>query len=362
MAGPLPRPGILEIHPYIGGKAEASHGMPVAKLSSNESPLGPSPKAQQAYRELAGELHRYPDGGANRLRAALSAYANRDAERIVCGAGSDELISLILQAYAGPGDEVIHSAHGFLMYRLSTLAVGAQPVAAPERDLRASVDDILAAVTSRTKIVFLANPNNPTGTYLPAQEVERLAYGLPDGVLLVLDAAYTEYVEAEDYDVGFDLVDRSDRVVVIRTFSKIFGLAALRLGWAYGPASIVAVLNRVRGPFNTNAPSQAATIAALGDTDHLTKAKHHNAVWLPWLSQELHRCGLEVTASVGNFVLARFGDDPKTGADAALSHFEQGGVLVRGMAAYGLPAWLRISIGLEEENRRVVSLTEKLVH
>ena len=354
MPAPEPRPRILDVEAYVGGKAEAAGHATVAKLASNESPLGPSPKAIEAYAALAPSLHRYPDGGSLRLREALGGYAGRDPARIVCGAGSDELISLLLVAYAGPGDEVVHSAHGFLMYRISSLVVGATPVAAPEVDLTTSVDAMLGAVTPRTRVVFVANPNNPTGTYLPAAEVRRLQAGLPEHVLLVIDAAYAEYVDRSDYDDGFDLVDRAANVVVLRTFSKIMGLAALRLGWCYGPPAVIDVLNRVRGPFNVGAPAQAAGIAALQDRAHLAAARAHNDRWRPWLSAELQALGYSTTPSVGNFVLARTASP--AAAQAMLETLETGGILARAMGAYGLADCVRISIGLEDEMRRVVEV------
>ena len=234
MSLPRPRPGILEIAPYVGGKSKVASDRPIAKLSSNESPLGPSPRAVAAYRELAGELHRYPDGGAAALRQAIGRRHNLDPELIVCGAGSDELIALLIKAYAGPGDEVLYSAHGFLMYRLSALAAGAHPVTAPERGLKADVDALLAAVTSRTRLVFIANPNNPTGSYLTGEELRRLHAGLPEDVILVVDAAYAEYASAADYASGLELAREAANVVMTRTFSKLHGLAALRVGWMTG--------------------------------------------------------------------------------------------------------------------------------
>ncbi len=354
MAGPRPRAGILDIEAYVGGKAETTGGGPVAKLSANESPLGPSPRAVEAYRGLADRLHRYPDGGSVRLRATLGARDGVPADRLVFGAGSDELIALLIRAYAGPGDEVIHSAHGFLMYRLSTLAAGATAVAAPERDLTTSVDAVLARLTPRTRLIFLANPNNPTGTCLPAGEIARLHAALPDDVLLVLDAAYREYVDLADYDDGRALAHTAPNVVVIGTFSKIMGLAGLRLGWAFAPAAVADVLNRVRGPFNVSAPAQAAGVAALEDDAHLAAAKAHNDRWRPWLTARLNELGYATTPSVANFVLVRCAD-----ADAAarlLAVLERGGVLARAMGAYGLPAAVRISVGLEAENRRAVEL------
>ncbi|MFP4126895.1 MAG: histidinol-phosphate transaminase [Alphaproteobacteria bacterium] len=354
MAGPRPRPGILDIEAYVGGKAATAVGAPVAKLSANETPLGPSPRALEAYRGLADRLHRYPDGGSRELRATLAARDDLAVDRLVFGAGSDELISLLIRSYAGPGDEVVHSAHGFLMYRLSTLAAGATPVAAPEEALTTSVDAVLARVTPRTRLVFLANPNNPTGTYLPTAEIARLHAGLPPDVLLVLDAAYREYVDAADYDDGRALARDAANVVVLGTFSKIMGLAALRLGWAYAPATVADVLNRVRGPFNVSAPAQEAGVAALRDHDHLAAAKAHNDRWRPWLEERLHALGYATTASVANFVLIRCRD--VDAAAAALAVLERGGVLVRAMGAYGLPASVRLSVGLEEENRRAIDL------
>ena len=353
MAGPQPRAGILDIEAYVGGKAASERGSPVAKLSANESPLGPSPAAIDAYGRCAGELHRYPDGGSTKLREALARMAGIEVARIVCGAGSDELISLLIQAYAGPGDEVLHSAHGFLMYRISALAAGARPVAAPETALTTSVDAVLERVTPRTRLVFLANPNNPTGTYLPAAAIERLHAALPDDVLLVLDAAYTEYVDRPDYAAGYALARDAGNVVVLRTFSKIMGLAALRLGWAYAPRSVTDVLDRVRGPFNVAAPAQAAGIAAVGDPDHLAAAKTHNDRWRPWLEQRIRELGYDVPESVANFVLIRCAD--ATAARAVLGRLETSGVLARGMAAYGLADAVRLSVGLEAENRRALA-------
>ena len=354
MAGPQPRPGVLDIEAYVGGKAASEHGGPVAKLSANESPLGPSERAIEAYRNLADRLHRYPDGGSSGLRATLAARDGLDADRLVFGAGSDELISLLIRSYAGPGDEVLHSAHGFLMYRLSTLAAGAAPVAAPEDELHSSVDALLARVTPRTRLVFLANPNNPTGTYLGADEIARLHAGLPGDALLVLDAAYREYVDAADYTDGLALARGAENVVVLGTFSKIMGLAALRLGWAYAPAAVADVLNRVRGPFNVSAPAQLAGEAALADTAHLAAAKAHNDRWRPWLTERLRALGYVTTPSVANFVLVRCADPDA--ASAMLRVLEGGGVLARAMGAYGLPAAVRISVGLEAENRRAIDL------
>jgi len=361
MANLRPRPGILEIEPYVGGKSELAGAARVIKLSANESALGPSPQAVAALQEAALASHRYPDGEAARLRAALGRRFQLDPARIVCGAGSDELIQLLLRAYAGPGDEVVYSAHGFLMYKLGALGVGAVPVAAPERRLRADVDALLAHVGSRTRMLFVANPNNPTGSYLPADELARLHRGLPEDVLLVVDAAYAEYVRSNDYSAGIELVDRADNVVMTRTFSKLFGLAALRLGWLYGPPAVVDVVNRLRGPFNVGTPAQVAGVAALEDLDHQERSRAHNDRWLPWLAGALADLGLRVHPSIANFVLVEFEREGQSTASAASAWLEREGIIARPMGAYGLPHCLRLSIGLEDENRAVVASLREFV-
>jgi histidinol-phosphate aminotransferase len=352
---PVPGPGILDIAPYIGGESKVAGVERPIRLASNESALGPSPAAIAAYRALADEIHRYPDGGASELRAALGRHHGLDPDRIVCGAGSDELIALLQRAYAGPGSEVLYSRHGFLMYPIGARAVGATPVAVPERTLTADVDGFLARVTKRTRIVFVANPNNPTGTYLSADEMARLHQGLPGHVVLAIDAAYAEFVNRNDYEPGIALVNRAANVVMLRTFSKIYALAGLRLGWAYCPPAIADVLNRIRGPFNISAPALAAGVAAIEDVGALARARAHNERWLPWLSERLLALGLPLTPSVGNFVLPQFPEDPRHNADAAFAFLQSRGILVRQMGGYGLPAHLRITIGTGEEMQAVVA-------
>jgi histidinol-phosphate aminotransferase len=346
---PVPGPGILDIAPYVGGESKVAGIERPIRLASNESALGPSPQAIAAYRSLADDIHRYPDGNAAELREVLGRHHGLDPERIVCGSGSDELIGLLLRAYAKEGDEVLYSRHGFLMYPIDAKSVGATPVAVPERDLTADVDGFLARVTERTRIVFIANPNNPTGTYLSADELSRLHAGLPRHVVLAIDAAYAEFVNRNDYEPGIGLVNRAENVVMLRTFSKIYALAGLRLGWAYCPPAIADVLNRIRGPFNVSAPALAAGVAAVEDVGALARARAHNERWLPWLSERLAELGLELTPSVGNFVLPRFPDDPRSNADAAFDFLQSRGILVRKMGGYGLPQHLRITIGTGEE-------------
>jgi len=351
---PTPRPGVLDIEAYRGGEAGAPGLARPIRIASNESALGPSPRAIAAYAALAPELHRYPDGGAEALRRTLARHYGLDPERIVCGNGSDELIGLLTKAYAGPGDEVLYSQHGFLMYPIAAKAAGAKPVTAPEHHFRASVDALLQAVTPKTRIVFLANPNNPTGTYLSSDEVQRLHAGLPKSVLLVIDAAYAEYVQRNDYEPGVALVEASQNVVMTRTFSKIYALAALRVGWAYLSGPVADVLNRVRNPFNLNAAAQAAAVAALDDVAATDRAREHNDIWRPWLTRELEGLGLTVNPSVANFVIARLPGERGKTADAGFEFLKSRGILTRKIGGYGLPEWLRIGIGTEEEMRAVV--------
>jgi histidinol-phosphate aminotransferase len=351
---PEPRPGVLKIKAYVPGKSDAPGVAKVFKLSSNETPLGPSPKAIEAYRAVAAHLEDYPDGASTALREAIGRAYGLDPERIVCGAGSDDLLNLLARAYLADGDEAIHTTHGFLVYPIATLGTGATPVVAPETNYTADVDAILRAVTPRTKIVFLANPNNPTGTYIPFDEVRRLHRGLPPQVLFVLDAAYAEYVRRNDYAEGIELVATSENVVMCRTFSKIHGLAALRLGWLYGPAHVVDAINRIRGPFNVNAPAIAAGVAAIEDAAHQERAREHNTRWLAWLTTEITKLGLEVTPSVANFVLIHFpASKGKTAAEAD-AFLTARGLVLRQVGAYGLPNALRMSVGTEEANRLVV--------
>ena len=358
---PEPRPGVLKIKPYVPGKSHAPGVAKVYKLSSNESPLGPSPQAVAAYREVAEHLEEYPDGAATALREAIAHAYGLDPDRIVCGAGSDDLLNLLARAYLADGDEAIHTTHGFLVYPIATLGTGATPVVAPEKNYTADVDAILSCVTERTKIVFLANPNNPTGTFIPYDEVKRLHRGLPPHVLFVIDAAYAEYVRRNDYAAGIELVATSDNVVMCRTFSKIHGLAALRLGWLYGPPHVVDAVHRIRGPFNVNAPAIAAGIAAIADAAHVERARAHNERWLAWLTEEIGRLGLEVTPSVANFILIHFpGSKGKTAAEAD-AFLSARGLVLRQVGVYGLPNALRMSVGCEEANRLVVqSLAEFL--
>ncbi|MBJ7534527.1 histidinol-phosphate transaminase [Rhodomicrobium vannielii ATCC 17100] len=356
---PSPRSGVLAIDPYVPGRSKLAGEGPVIKLSSNETPLGPSPHAVEAYRAAASHLDRYPDGACTALREAIGAAYGLNPAHIICGNGSDELFHLLAQAYLGPGDEAIYTEHGFLVYRIAILAAGAEPVVAPEKNLTASVDAILECVTPRTKAVFIANPNNPTGTYLPHQEVRRLRAALPDNVLLVLDGAYAEYVNRNDYEAGIEMVATTPNTIMTRTFSKIFGLAAARVGWAYAPAAIADALNRIRSPFNLAQPSMDAAIAALADTAHIEAAKAHNDTWRDIVTLEFRKMGFDVRASVANFVLIPFTSEPGRTAQDADAFLNERRIILRQVSAYKLPHALRMTIGLEEENRAVLAALEE---
>lgn len=356
---PQPRPGVLDIAAYVPGKSSAPGVDKIYKLSSNESPLGASPNAIAAYQSIAHELQDYPDGAATALREAIGKAYGLDPNRIICGAGSDDLINLLARGYLADGDEAIHTTHGFLMYPIATLGAGAKPVVAAETNFTTDIDAIIKAVTPKTKMVFIANPNNPTGTYIPFDEVKRLHTALPPHVLLVLDAAYAEYVKRNDYEAGIELVATSENVVMLRTFSKIHGLAALRLGWIYGPAHIVDALNRIRGPFNVNAPAIAAGVASIADTAHIERARSHNEKWLPWLTEEISKLGIKVTPSVANFLLLHFPETPGKTAAEADALLTSRGLIMRAVRAYKLPNCLRMTVGSEDANRLVVkTLTE----
>jgi histidinol-phosphate aminotransferase len=349
-----PRPGILGIEPYKGGESRLEGRTDVVKLSSNEGALGPSPRAVAAIKAAAAEAGRYPDGSCAELRAAIGARFGLDPARIICGAGSDEILGLLSRAYAGPGDEVLYTTHGFAMYPICAQAVGAEPIAVPETDLTADVDALIAAAGNRTRLVYIANPNNPTGTYLNGAALRRLRAGLHDGVVLAIDAAYAEFVTEADYETGAALVDETDNTIMTRTFSKIFGLGNLRLGWAYGPPHMIDVLNRLRMPFNVSGIAQAAGVAALADTGHTETAIAHNTTERARLAAGLQAAGVIVPPSACNFVLARFPGGVGQ-AEAADAYLRGRGLIVRRMGGYGLPDSLRITVGLTQEMDAVIA-------
>ncbi|SLN27188.1 Histidinol-phosphate aminotransferase 2 [Pseudoruegeria aquimaris] len=350
-AGIEPQPGIMEIALYEGGQSKIEGMSDVVKLSSNENPFGASETVQEVIRRAALSVHRYPSTDHAELRAAIAEVHGLDAERIICGVGSDEIITFLCQAYAGPGDEVLYTEHGFLMYRISAHAVGATPVEAKERERTVDVDALLAACTERTKLVFVANPNNPTGTMIGGNEIARLADGIPEGAILVLDGAYAEYVEG--YDGGAALVEARDNVVMTRTFSKIYGLGGLRVGWGYAPKPIIDVLNRIRGPFNLSNIALAAAEAAVRDTAYTEKCRAENTRMRAWMAEALAELGVPSDTSCGNFILARFHDADE--AEACDAYLKRQGLIVRKTGGYKLPHCLRITVGDESACRRVVA-------
>lgn len=352
---PEPLNDIMKIVPYKGGEANIAGVEKVFKLSSNENPLGSSAMAQAAYKAAVENLNIYPDGAHGELRTAIAGRYGLDSQRIICTNGSDEVFQLLGRAYLAPGDEIIQSEYGFLVYRLIAQQSGAKCLSAKTDNFTAQTDAILALVSPKTKIVFLDNPNNPCGTYLPFSEISRLHAGLPKNVLLVLDAAYAEYVNKNDYSSGIELAGEHENVLMTRTFSKIHGLAALRIGWAYGPQGIIDALNRVRGPFNVNGPALIAGAAAIRDEDFANKSQSHNNEWLEIIAREIASLGFETIPSVGNFILVGFKNNEKQGADKADEFLKSKGLIVRKLGAYNLNDYLRISIGDKEANQALIS-------
>lgn len=344
-----PQPGIMDIALYQGGKSNVAGVSNVVKLSSNENPFGPSDKAKDAFAKSVHQLHRYPSTDHASLRGAIAEVHGLDADRIICGVGSDEIIHFLCQAYAGPGDEVLYTEHGFLMYKISAMAAGAMPIEVPERERVTDVDALLAACTERTKLVFIANPNNPTGTMISAGEVARLARGLPPQAILVLDGAYAEYVEG--FDAGLSLIEAMQNVVMTRTFSKIYGLGGLRIGWGYGPRDIIDVLNRIRGPFNLSNTQLETAEAAVRDQEFVNRCRAENARMRHWLAEALAAVGVPSDTSMANFVLARFASEAE--AAACDEYLQSQGLIVRRVTGYKLPNCLRITVGDEPSCRRV---------
>lgn len=362
MSSPAPKPWIMAIAPYVPGRSTTDDGRRVSKLSSNENPLGTSKAAQAAFGAHRDDLERYPDAGATQLREAIAAHHGLDPARVIHGTGSDEVLNLVAGAFAGPGDEVLHVRYGFSVYGIAGRRVGATVVVAPDRDYTTDVDALLACVTPATRIVFVANPNNPTGTFISREEVLRLHAGLPSNVLLVIDQAYAEYIGADDDDGGLDLAKTRSNVLMTRTFSKIHGLAAERIGWGYGPAPVIDAMHRIRAPFNVTTAGQQAAIAALGDVDFVTHSRAHNAQWRAWLTEELGKlgnAGLRVVASQANFLLVLF-EGPTT-AEYAYKGLMDAGYIVRWLPNQGLPHALRISIGTETETRGVAQALRAIV-
>ncbi len=352
MTAPTPRPEILTISPYVGGESSIPGVNRSYKLSSNEGAFGVPPLAQKALRDVASETYRYPDGGADLLRAEIGKRWGLDPARIVCGAGSDDLLYQLCLAYGGPGRDIIMSEHGFTIYYIAGIYAGSRVIKVPERNLRPDLDAMLAAISPSTKAVFLANPNNPTGAMITESEMVRFRAALPPEVLLVIDSAYAEYVMRDDYNPGERLVDATDNTIMTRTFSKMFGLGGIRIGWCYGPPAVIDVLNRIRGTFNVSVAAQAAGVAALREPGWVEKGRAHNAVWRPKLAAGIEAAGIKVWPGEGNFVLADFVTAET--ANAADDFLRRRGVIVRRVGSYGLPHCLRITVGTEEECGMVI--------
>jgi len=349
------RPGVMEIKRYIPGGSKIEGVDRIIKLASNENALGASASAIEAYHRAADQIHLYPDGDCVDLRRAISERYEVNRDQILCTAGSEQMLRMLPRAYAGPGDEILFGQYGFVVYRMAAHGVGATPVTVEEPDHRVDVNLLLEAVTARTRIVYIANPGNPTGTYLNPQEMQQLRAGLPDNVLLVIDAAYADYVERDDYESGLSMVDEGPaNVVVTRTLSKLHGLASLRVGWTYGPPEILNVVARLRGGFNVTGPAQAAGIAAVGDEAHMVASRAFNERWLTWLSDEIQNLGYKVTPSVTNFLLVHFAEGAES-AEAANEHLRSRGIIVRPVGSYGMPDALRVTVGKEDENKAFIA-------
>lgn len=362
MTAPLPKDWVMAIAPYVPGRSTADDGRKLVKLSANENPLGTSPHARAAFDAGHASLDRYPDPGATILREAVAQTYGLDPLRVIYGTGSDDVLHLAAGAFAGPGDEVIFVHYGFAVYEIAARRVGATPVIAPDTDYATDVDAILACVTDRTRIIFLANPNNPTGTFTPRAEIARLHAALPGHVLLVIDQAYAEYIEPEDDDAGLALAMTEPNVLITRTFSKIYGLAAERIGWGYGAAPLIEAMHRIRLPFNVTTAGQLAAVAALGDQDFVAATRAHNAQWRSWLEGEIASMGnhgLRAVPSKANFLLVVF-EGPVT-AEAAYKGLMERGYIVRWLPGQGLPHGLRMTIGTEEETRGLAAALRDIV-
>lgn len=361
MSKPQPKDWIMGISPYVPGKAASDDGRKLVKLSANENPLGTSPRAREAFLRAITDLATYPDPGAGILREAIAAQYGLDPARVIYGTGSDELLHLASSAYAGPGDEVLYVRYGFSVYDIAARRVGATPVIAPDKDYATDIDALLACVSEKTRVVYLANPNNPTGTFSPRAEIARLHAALPPEVLLVIDQAYAEYLEPEDDDLALELAKTAPNVFITRTFSKIYGLAAERIGWGYASAEVIDALQRIRAPFNVTTAGQAAAAAAVGDVEWVEASRAHNRQWRQWLADEvdsLGNHGLKAVPSQANFLLILF--QGKLSAETAYKGMMEAGYAVRWLPGQGLPDALRITIGTQAQTRDIARLLREM--
>ncbi|MBL4602645.1 MAG: histidinol-phosphate transaminase [Emcibacteraceae bacterium] len=360
MSGPKTHSWINDLNVYITGKSKVGDFKNPHKLSANESALGPSPMAMEAYKKAASELHRYPDPTYNELRTTLAKKYDIEPEQILCGVGSDEILKLACRAYLKPGDEALYVAHSFSMYPIAIKSVGGIAIEVKDVDYTADIDNIIKAITDKTRIIFIANPNNPTGTYLSVNEIERLWQNVPEHILLVLDAAYAEFVSNDDYDAGIELAGRASNVLMTRTFSKLYGLAALRLGWGYACKEISKTLDKIRDPFNVPSSAQVAGVAALNDLDFQKKATSFNQKWRTWLERELSALGLMAIPSATNFILFGFENKNKSAKDAN-DFLTQRGYILRYYSGQGLENFLRLTVGTEKENKEIIKLLKEFL-
>ncbi len=346
-------PGAEKLTPYVQGRSSIEGVEKPIKLSSNESSYGPSSAAINAYQNCIPDLNRYPDGSQYQLRKACADVYGLDADRIICGNGSDELIQLMVRAYVNPGDQALLSENGFIMTNIHCIAQGAELCIAPEKDYKVDVDALLARVTEKTKFCSIANPNNPTGTFINKSELRRLHAGLPESCLLLIDDAYAEYVWDDDYEDGSALVNEFENVVMTRTFSKIYGLPSLRIGWAYCPSSIVGIVGRIRTPFNTNGPALAAAAAAVKDVEYTAEIKAHNKMSLVHIAKQVTAMGIDIVPSQTNFYLLKFPESLGKSGSQAGEFLQSKGIIPR--PAGGSDKYLRISVGMDEENNAVLT-------
>ncbi|MDA7705698.1 histidinol-phosphate transaminase [Rickettsiales bacterium] len=350
------KPYIEKIKPYIAGKSKVA-SKKVIKLSSNENSLGSSKKAIESYQNASNELFRYPDGPSFELKKAIANKYNIEEEKITCGAGSDEIISLLIEAFAGVGDEIIQSEYGFLMYEISATKFGAKTLKAKDQNLKTDIDDIINLISDKTKIIFIANPNNPTGSYITKGELDKLIANIPKNIIIAMDLAYCEYIDKENYPDITQYVKKYDNVIMMRTFSKIHGLAALRLGWCYSSQYIADSLNKVRGPFNVSMAAQKAGIAAINDDEFIKKSKKHNQEQLKFVQNSLNQLGVKFYDSFANFILIDFGSAEK--CQKINQYLLDNGMIIRDMKSYNLPNCLRMTIGTEYENKEFINLLQK---
>lgn len=353
MTPPAPKPGILDIAPYVGGKSTLVGVAEPMKLSSNENALGAGPLARAAYEAACKSIHLYPDGRAGKLRTAVAGHHGIEPDRLIFGNGSDEVFALLNQTYLTAGDNIVTGEYGFLAYRISALGCEAQVKLAPEPGYKAEVDALLAQVDDRTRIVYVSNPSNPTGSYNAAEEIRRLHEALPARVILVIDEAYAEFVVEPDWETAMPMAREASNIVVTRTFSKIHGLGGLRVGFGYAPLAVVEAVDRIRLPFNVSVPGLDAATAAIGDEAHQKASRELVQTWRPRLTQAIRGFGFEVLPSAGNFILVLF-PDPKRTAAAANDLLNAKGIIVRAVGGYGISNGLRITVGTEDQNRAVI--------